>query len=121
MYSSPLAQSDVGSQTSTAAGRSRGKRSGVITQETLTGVCVCKRDSQTGGVWKHKLEQDEAGDTLLSTCGDEDGEAGRGEQTEGRDEGRHGKTGIWRREVCPHLSGGDGELLQMCPVLPTAA
>lgn len=68
--------------------------------------------------------QDEAGDTLLSTCGDgdEDAEVGRGEQAEGRDEGKHGKTGIWRRrEVCLHLAGGDEELLQIHSVLSAAA
>lgn len=106
-------------QISTAGGRSRGKRSGVIAQETLTGVCVQERHRLGGFV--NTIIGDEAADILLSTCGDEDGEGGKREQTEGRDEGMHGRKAVWRREVCLHLSGGDGELLQLHPVLSTAA
>ncbi|TKS66420.1 hypothetical protein D9C73_000476 [Collichthys lucidus] len=54
--------------------------------------------------------------------GDEDAEVGKGEQAEGRDEGQHRKTGIWRRrEVCLHPAGGDEELLQIHSVLSAAA
>lgn len=59
--------------------------------------------------------QDEADDARLCTCGG--GKGGRGAQ----DEGAQGETGTWRREVCLHLTNGDGALLQIQPVLSTAA
>lgn len=113
-------------QISTAGGRGGGRRSGVITQEILTGGCVCvclcasKRDTDRQTDWeglKKWGEQDEAGDTLYSLpFGDADGKGEDGEQAEGRDGGMHG-----RREVCVHLAGGDEELLQIQPALSAAA
>lgn len=88
-------------------------------EELLTGVRVrtreADRQTHTRGV------QDEADDARLSTCGDEGGKGGRGARAEGQDEGAQGETGTWRREVCLHLTDGDEELLQIQPVLSTAA
>lgn len=84
-------------------------------EELLTGVRVRTREADRRGV------QDEADDARLSTCGDEGGKGGRGARAEGQDEGAQGETGTWRREVCLHLTDGDEELLQIQPVLSTAA
>lgn len=107
-------------QISTAGGRGRGKRSGAIAGGTFD-RCACahergrQTDTHTRGV------QDEADDARLSTCGDEGGKGGRGARAEGQDEGAQGETGTWRREGCLHLTDGDEELLQIQPVLSTAA
>lgn len=98
-------------QISTAGGRGGGKKgSGAASEGTETGVCVCPRDGEAG------RRGDEAHGAVLSAREDGDGEAEGETAAEGaREEKTRG------REFREHHPDGDGELLQIQPVLSAAA
>ena len=82
-------------------------------------MCVCVHvRAQVSG---QQSAEDEADAALHSTCGGEDNQGGRGERAGGRDEGTRRKRATRRREAGLHFAGGDGELLQIQPVLSAAA
>lgn len=78
---------------------------------------MCTLVLERGRQTDRQTLQDEEDDTLHSTCADKDGQGGRGERAEGQNDGMPGETG----EARLHLADGDGELLQIQPVLSAAS